>query len=132
MSIFGCIADTSTIDVASANPTASYAMQPHGGGNVVCTTIFNGLAPIMHLNPNVPGTPVPGVPLLPPPSLPNPTVLARPSVVGVVNSVERGVYFEGKLVPVIGDGLKAPGATPDPRTLTTPTLYPTIFIGTRT
>ncbi len=132
MSIFGCIADTSTIDVASANPTASYPLQSHGGGNVVCTTIFNGQAPIQHLNPNVPGTPVTGVPLLPPPSLPNPTVLARPSVVGVVNSVERGVYFEGKLVPVIGDGLKAPGATPDPRTLTTPTLYPTIFIGTRT
>ena len=132
MSIFGCIADTSTIDVPSANPTASYPLQPHGTGNVICVSIFNGLAPIQHLNANIPATPVPAVPLLPPPSLPEPAVLNRPSVTPVVNSVERGVYFEGKLVPVIGDGLKAPGATPDPRTLTTPTLYPTIFIGTRT
>ena len=131
MSIFGCIADTTTIDVPSANPTASYALQPHGTGNVICVSIFNGLAPMMHLNANVPATPVPGVPLnLPNP--PNPAVLNRPSVAPVVNSVERGVYFEGKLVPVIGDGLNAPGAVPNPRTLTTPTLYPTIFIGTRT
>ena len=132
MSIFGCIADTTTIDVPSANPTASYALQPHGTGNVICVSIFNGLAPIMHLNANIPATPVPGVPLLPPPSLPNPAVLNRPSVTPVVNSVERGVYFEGKLVPVIGDGITGAGALPSPRPLTTPTLYPTIIIGTRT
>ena len=132
MSIYGCMADTSTVDTPSANPTANYPLLSHGGGNVICTTIFAFGAPLTHMDPTVPAIPVPGVPILPPPSLPNPAVLGRASVAPIVNSVERGVYFEGKLVPVIGDGLRAPGATPDPRPLTTPTLYPTIFIGTRT
>ena len=48
------------------------------------------------------------------------------------NTEARGVYFEGKLVPVIGDGITGAGAAPSPRLLTTPTNYPTIHIGTKT
>ena len=131
MSIYGCMADTSTVDTPSANPTANYPLLSHGGGNVICTTIFAFGAPLTHMDPTVPAIPVPGVPMLPPPSLPDPAVLGRPSVAPIVNSVERGVYFEGKLVPVIGDAINGAGAIPVNRPLTGLGKHVTIIIGTR-
>ena len=63
------------------------------------------------------------------PPIGNP-VLPRPSITPVQNT---SVYMEGKLVTVTGDGMAGPPAVPDPRPitgLTSPTLYPTIRIGT--
>ena len=72
---------------------------------------------------------VPINPLVPPVPQPLPRT---PPIVGIVNSAARGVYFEGTLVPVSGDGVTGIGAAPDPRLLTLPVKYPTIFIGTQT
>ena len=57
-------------------------------------------------------------------------VLPRPSITPVQNT---SVFMEGKLVTVTGDGMAGPPAVPNPRPitgLTSPTLYPTIRIGT--
>ena len=132
MSILGCIADSTTVDTASANPTATYPIQSHGGSNITCNTIYSNQAKIKHLDRTTDPTDVTGVPIQPlVPPVPQP-LPRTPPVVGIVNTEARGVYFEGVLVPVIGDGITGAGATPDPRPLTTPTLYPTIHIGTRT
>lgn len=132
MSILGCIADSTTVDTASINVTANYPIQSYGGKNITCGTIYSGGARLKHLDRTHDPTDVfgniqqPLVPVVPQP-LPR-----TPPLVAIVNTDARGVYFEGNLVPVIGDGITSPGALPDPRLLTTPTLYPTIFIGTRT
>ena len=132
MSILGCIADSTTVDTASANATAVYPVQSHGGRNITCNTIYSDGARLKHIDVNADPTDVAGTPIQPlvPPV---PQLLPRtPPLVPIVNIAARGVYFEDKLVPVIGDGITGIGAAPDPRPLTTPTLYPTIFIGTRT
>ena len=132
MSILGCIADSTTVDTASANATAVYPVQSHGGRNITCNTIYSDGARLKHIDVNADPTDVAGTPIQPlvPPV---PQLLPRtPPLVPIVNTAARGVYFEDKLVPVIGDGITGIGAAPDPRPLTTPTLYPTIFIGTRT
>ena len=57
-------------------------------------------------------------------------VLIRPNITPVQNT---SVFMEGKLVTVTGDGMAGPPAVPNPRPitgLTSPTLYPTIRIGT--
>ena len=132
MSILGCIADTTTVDTVSMNPTATYPIQSHGGDNITCNTIYSDGAKIKHLDRTTDPTDVTGIiqqPLVP--VVPDP-LPRTPPIVGIVNTEARGVYFEGKLVPVIGDGITGTGALPSPRLLTTPTLYPTIHIGTRT
>ena len=132
MSILGCIADSTTVDTVSTNATATYPIQSHGGRNITCLTIYSNGARLKHIDPIVDPTDVAGTPIQPlvPPV---PQLLPRtPPIVGIVNTEARGVYFEGKLVPVIGDGITGAGASPSPRPLTTPTLYPTIHIGTRT
>ena len=130
--INGCIADTTTIDTASANPTATYPIQSHGGDNITCNTIYSDQAKIKHLDRTTDPTDVTGVPIQPlVPPVPQP-LPRTPPVVGIVNTEARGVYFEGKLVPVIGDGITGAGAAPNTRLLTTPTNYPTIHIGTKT
>tara|TARA_B100000427_G_scaffold43127_1_gene31590 strand:+ start:161 stop:559 length:399 start_codon:yes stop_codon:yes gene_type:complete len=132
MSILGCIADVTTVDTVSANPSATYPIQSHGGKNMTCSSIYSNGAKITHLDPITDPTDVTGVPIQPlVPPVPQPLPRTAP-IVGIVNSVARGVYFEDVLVPVIGDGINAPLATPEKRPLTTPTLYPTIHIGTRT
>ena len=132
MSILGCIADSTTVDTVSTNPTATYPIQSHGGDNITCNTIYSDGAKIKHLDRTTDPTDVTGVPIPPNPSAIPQELPRTPPVVGIVNTEARGVYFEDKLVPVIGDGITAPLAAPDPRLLTTPTKYPTIFIGTRT
>ena len=132
MSILGCIADSTTVDTGSANATATYPMQSHGGKDITCSTIYSGGSKITHIDVTSDPTDVTGVPIQPlVPPVPQP-LPRTPPLVGIVNTAARGVYFEDKLVPVIGDGITAPLAAPDPRLLTTPTKYPTIFIGTRT
>jgi len=80
--------------------------------------------------------PVPGV--APPPIIPTPATINRTELVSVVNVPLTGVYFRGNLVTVAGDGLLAAPPTIPPirpiieNVLTSPTLYPTIIIGTRT
>ena len=57
-------------------------------------------------------------------------LLIRPSITPVQNT---SVFMEGKLVTVTGDGMAGLPASPNPRPitgLTSPTLYPTIRIGT--
>ncbi len=128
----GNIVDSSVVDTASVNPTATYPLQAHGGSDITYNTIYSGGSQITGLDPNSKPTDVTGIPIQPlvppaPPQLPG-----TPPIVGIVNSAARGVYFEGTLVPVIGDGVTRPGAIPSPRPLTLPGKYPTIFIGTRT
>ncbi len=128
----GNIASPAAIDTASANATATYIQQPHGGPSKIYSTICSAGGPIQSVDPIGQPTPVTGVPLQPlVPPVPQP-LTRLPPITGIVNSVARGVYFEGTLVPVVGDGIKAPGAAPDPRVLTTGGTYPTIFIGTTT
>ena len=120
------------MDTASANPTATYIQQAHGGPSKTYLTVYTGGGPIQSVDPIGQPTPVTGVPiqpLVPPAPQPLPRV---PPIVGIVNSAARGVYFEGTLVPVVGDGINAPGAAPTPRVLTTGGTYNTIFIGTTT
>ena len=132
MSIVGCIADSTTVDTASTNGTAAYPIQSHGGGNTTCNTIYSNDAKLKHVDIASDPTDVTGVPINPlVPPVPQP-LPRTPPIVGIVNTAARGVYFEDKLVPVIGDAITGVGALPEKRLLTTPTLYPTIFIGTRT
>ncbi len=132
MSIIGNIADSSTLDTASANPTATYPIQAHGGTDKTYNTIYSGGSQITGLDPISDPTDVSGIPIQPlAPPIPQP-LPRTPPIVGIVNSAVRGVYFEGTLVPVIGDGVTGAGAAPNPRLLTTPGKYPTIYIGTRT
>jgi len=128
----GNIVDSSVVDTASANPTATYPLQAHGGSNKTYQTIYSGDAKIEGLDPNSDPTDVSGVPINPlVPPVPQPLPRTSP-IVGIVNSAARGVYFENTLVPVIGDGILGVGAAPSPRPLTLSGKYPTIFIGTRT
>ena len=128
----GNIVDSLTQDTASSNPTAIYPLQANYGTDKTYNTIYSGGSKIFALDPNsdpadVTGTPI--QPLVPP--VPQPLPRTGP-IVGIVNTAARGVYFEGTLVPVIGDGVTGIGAVPSPRILTTPGKYSTIFIGTRT
>jgi len=128
----GNIVDSLTQDTASSNPTAIYPLQANYGTDKTYNTIYSGGSKIFALDPNsdpadVTGTPI--NPLVPP--VPQPLPRTAP-IVGIVNTAARGVYFEGTLVPVIGDGVTGIGAVPTPRILTTPGKYSTIFIGTRT
>ena len=128
----GNIVDSSVVDTASTNPTATYPLQAHGGSNKTYQTIYSGDARIEGLDPNSDPTDVSGIPQQPlSPPLPQPLPRTSP-IVGIVNSAARGVYFESTLVPVIGDGITGIGAVPNPRLLTITGKYPTIFIGTRT
>ena len=128
----GNIADSAATDTASANATATYPIQSHGGRNITCNTIFTNGARLKHIDPNADPTDVAGTPIQPlVPPVPQP-LPRTPPIVGIVNSVARGVYFEGTLVPVIGDGITGIGAVPNPRVLTIGGTYPTIFIGTTT
>ena len=128
----GNIADSSTQDTPSANSTATYPLQAHGGSDITCNTIYSGGSKITHLDRLSDPTDVTGIPIQPlVPPVPQP-LPRTPPVVGIVNSEARGVYFENILVPVIGDGITGSGAAPNPRLLTTPGKYPTIYIGTRT
>ena len=128
----GNIANSAATDTASANATATYPIQSHGGRNITCNTIFTNGARLKHIDPNADPTDVAGTPIQPlVPPVPQP-LPRTPPIVGIVNSVARGVYFEGTLVPVIGDGITGIGAVPNPRVLTIGGTYPTIFIGTRT
>ena len=132
MSFQGCIVDSTVTDTNSANPTATYTAMAHGGIDITCATIYSNQAKIKHLDRTSKPTDVTGVPIQPlVPPVPQPLV-RTPPVVGIINTEARGVYFEGILVPVIGDGITGAGAAPNPRLLTTPTNYPTIHIGTRT
>ena len=132
----GNIASSAAVDTASANATATYIAQAHGGPSKTYQTVYTGrmtsMMQIQSVDPTGIPTPVSGVPiqpLVPPVPQPLPRV---PPIVGIVNSAARGVYFDGTLVPVEGDGINAPAAAPSPRVLTTGGTYPTIFIGTRT
>ena len=137
----GNIADATTEDTTSANATAQYNQQAHGGPIKSYQTIYSSAGggtsggpsvEIMGLDPLGTPTPVTGIqlqPLVPP--VPQPFV-RTPPIVGIVNSAARGVYFEGTLVPVIGDGVTGAGAAPTPRLLTEPGNYNSIYIGTRT
>lgn len=128
----GNIASSAATDTASANATATYIQQPHGGPSKIYSTICSAGGPIQSVDPIGTPTPVAGVPLQPlVPPVPQP-LPRTPPIVGIVNSVARGVYFEGTLVPVIGDGITGIGAAPNPRVLTIGGTYPTIFIGTTT
>ena len=128
----GNIADSSTLDTASANPTAAYPLQAHGGDDITYNTIYSGGSQITGLDPISDPTDVTGIPTgLPPGPIPQP-LPRTPPIVPIVNTAARGVYFENTLVPVIGDGVIGIGAAPTPRPLTTPGKYPTIYIGTRT
>ena len=128
----GNMVDSSTMDTASGNPTAIYPLQAHYGSNQTYNTIYSGGAPMSGLDPTSDPTDVTGTPIQPlVPPVPQPLPRTAP-IVGIVNSEARGVYFEGTLVPVIGDGVTGIGATPTPRLLTTPGKYGSIFIGTRT
>ena len=128
----GNIADSSTQDTASANITATYPLQAVGSSDKTYNTIYSGGSKITGLDPTSDPTDVTGIqqqPLVPVVPQPLPRT---PHIVGIVNAEARGVYFENTLVPVIGDGVTGAGALPDPRLLTTPGKYPTIYIGTRT
>ena len=128
----GNMVDSSTMDTASSNATAIYPLQAHYGSNKTYNTIYSGGAKISGLDPTSDPTDVTGTPIQPlVPPVPQP-LPRTPPIVGIVNSEARGVYFEGTLVPVIGDGVTGIGAVPTPRLLTTPGKYGSIFIGTRT
>ena len=128
----GNMVDSSTQDTASSNATAIYPLQAHYGSNKTYNTIYSGGAKISGLDPTSDPTDVTGTPIQPlVPPVPQPLPRTAP-IVGIVNSEARGVYFEGTLVPVIGDGVTGIGAVPTPRLLTTPGKYGSIFIGTRT
>ena len=128
----GQIVDKTVLDTASANPTATYPVQAHGGEDKTYQTIYTdrmtSMMKIVGLDPASDPTDVTGVGVTP---APNP-LPRTPPIVGIVNAEARGVYFEGTLVPVIGDGITGTGAAPSPRPLTSPAKYPTIIIGTRT
>ena len=128
----GQIVDKTVLDTVSANPTATYPVQAHGGEDKTYQTIYTdrmtSMMKIVGLDPTSDPTDVQGVGVTPVPL----TLPRTPPVVGIVNAEARGVYFEGTLVPVIGDGITGTGAVPSPRPLTSPAKYPTIIIGTRT
>ena len=128
----GTMVDSLTQDTQSANATAIYQLQSHYGTDKTYNTIYCGGAQITGLDPTSDPTDVTGTPIQPlVPPVPQP-LPRTPPIVPIVNTAARGVYFEGVLVPVIGDGVTGIGAAPSPRLLTTPGKYPTIVIGTRT
>lgn len=134
-SVTGEIANIGMSDTQSVNPDgAIYPPLPIGGIPEPLATVKTTVAgsdvpkeliiidqaksvgthpPVPYSNPPI-GTPI----------------LQRPSITPVQNT---SVFMEGKLVTVTGDGMAGPPAVPNPRPitgLTSPTLYPTIRIGT--
>ena len=61
----GNIANSAATDTASANATATYAPQTHGGRNITCNTIFTNGARLKHIDPNADPTDVAGTPIQP-------------------------------------------------------------------
>ena len=122
--------------ITSENGTATYPPTPIGGTPVPTTCMYGaaiaertetGAAlPMVLVNPAGPFVGVPGVPINPlvPPT---PAVLPRTRIVPKQNT---GVHINGVLVPVNGDLIEGPGATPTRVPLTGISLYPTIMIGT--
>ena len=133
--VTGEIANIGMSDTQSVNPDgAIYPPLPIGGIEEELKTIKTSVAgqekpvamiiidqeksigthpPVTYSNPPI-GTPI----------------LSRPSITPVQNT---SVFMEGQLVTVTGDGMAGPPAVPNPRPiigLTSPTLYPTIRIGT--
>ena len=128
----GTMVDSLTQDTASANATAIYQLQSHFGTDKTYNTIYCGGAQISALDPLSDPTDVSGIPIQPlVPPVPQP-LPRTPPIVPIVNTAARGVYFEGTLVPVTGDGVTGAGAVPTPRLLTAPGKYGSIFIGART
>jgi hypothetical protein len=141
----GEIVNPAMIDTLSViGPTGYYPLQI-GGVIYECKTIKTSLGapdpevplPVIIMDPEKsPGThlPVPGTPIPPYPGPPAPLLIDRPALLPVQN---KSVLFEGKLVAVAGDHMTtAPTTTPPTRPiiqneLTSPTIYPTIKIGTQ-
>lgn len=132
----GIICNASSINASiSENGTGTYPPTPIGGTPVPTTCLYGaaiaervgaGAAlPMVLVNPAGPFVGVPGIPktIVPP----APLVLPRTNVVPKQNT---GVYINGVLVPVNGDLIAGPGATPTNLPLTGASLYPTILIGT--
>ena len=72
----GNIADSSTLDTASANPTAAYRLHVHGGDDITYDTIYSGGSQITELDPISDPTDVTGIPTgLPPGPIPQPLSL---------------------------------------------------------
>ena len=142
----GEIVNPAMIDTLSViGPTGYYPLSI-GGVTYECETIKTSIgAP----DPEVPlpvlimdqekslgkYAPVPGSPIPPYPGPPAPPLIQRGALIPTQN---RTVFFEGKLVAVAGDHMSAePTTTPPTRPiiengLTSPTIYPTIKIGTQT
>ena len=63
MSILVCIADITTVDTVSTNPTATYPIQSHGGRNITCNTIYSDGARLKHIDPTAdPNNPIANYP----------------------------------------------------------------------
>ena len=133
--VTGEIANIGMIDTVSVNPDgAIYPPLAIGGVPeplaTVKTTVAGSDAPVELIiidQAKSAGT-HPPVPYSNPPI--GTPILSRPSIIPVQNT---SVFMEGKLVTVTGDGMAGPPAVPNPRPiigLTSPTLYPTIRIGT--
>jgi len=132
----GIICNASSFNtIASTSGTGIYNPTPIGGIPLPTTCIygaaiaarvgFGAALPMILVNPAGPFVPIPGVPTTIAP--PVPLILARPTIIPKQNT---GVYINGILVPVNGDLINGPGATPTNVPLTGATLYPTILIGT--
>lgn len=141
----GEIVNPAMIDTLSVIGPTGYFPLPIGGVIYTCNTIKSSLGapdpevplPVLIMDPEKsPGThpPVPGTPIPPYPGPPAPPLIDRPALLPVQNLT---VFFEGKLVAVAGDHMTAvPTTTPPTRPiiqneLTSPTIYPTIKIGTQ-
>jgi len=141
----GEIVNPAMIDTLSVIGPTGYYPLPIGGVIYTCDTIKTSLGapdpevplPVIIMDPDEsPGTHpfVPGTPIPPYPGPPAPLIIERPALLPVQN---KSVFFEGKLVAVAGDHMTtAPTTTPQTRPiiengLTSPTIYPTIKIGTQ-
>lgn len=141
----GEIVNPAMIDTLSVIGPTGYYPLPIGGVIYTCDTIKTSLGapdpevplPVIIMDPDEsPGTHpfVPGTPIPPYPGPPAPLIIERPALLPVQN---KSVFFEGKLVAVAGDHMTtAPTTTPPTRPiiqnqLTSPTIYPTIKIGTQ-
>lgn len=141
----GEIVNPAMIDTLSVIGPTGYYPLPIGGVIYTCDTIKTSLGapdpevplPVIIMDPDEsPGTHpfVPGTPIPPYPGPPAPLIIERPALLPVQN---KSVFFEGKLVAVAGDHMTAVPATVPPtrpiiqNQLTSPTIYPTIKIGTQ-
>jgi len=141
----GEIVNPAMIDTLSVIGPTGYYPLPIGGVIYECETIKTSIGapdpevplPVLIMDPEKsPGThpPVPGSPIAPYPGPPAPPLIDRPALLPVQNLT---VFFEGKLVAVAGDHMTAvPTTVPPTRPiiengLTSPTIYPTIKIGTQ-